>query len=334
LASAEPIGEKLENSMIKSWMWKQRSYREQFQGDEHQGGAGGAAEAQQQDAQAQEGEQNAEGETPEDNPPASEGATAQADEDGEVVITIGDEAPATTEDEIEGKPAPAWVKELRKQTREKDKRIRELEQEKAAREAAQQPQKIAVGEKPTLESCDYDAEKYGEELLAWNERKRKADEQAAVAAAEKQAAAEAWNQKVSAYKASKAALKVHDFDGAEHVVQSTLSQLQQNVILHGVDKPELVVYALGSNPAKAKELAAIKDPVKFAIAVGKLETQLKVTPRNTPPAPERQVRGSTGGATAIDNTLERLEAEADRTGDRSKVIQYKAEQRRKAAEAA
>ena len=124
--------------------------------------------------------------------------------------------------------------------------------------------------------------------------------------------------------------EVDDFDGAEHVVQSTLSQLQQNMIVHAVDKPELVIYALGSNPAKAKELAAIKDPVRFAVAIGKLETQLKVQPRKQPPAPERHVRGTAGGAT-IDNTLERLEAEADRTGDRSKVIAYKREQRAKAA---
>lgn len=318
--------------MNRSWMWKQRSYREQFQGDELNGSAGGAAEAQQQDAQAQDGEQQTEDETSEDNPSAGEGVSAQAaPEDGEVVITIGDETPPASDDEIEGKPAPQWVRELRKADREKAKRIRELEQQVAANQQAQQPQTIQVGEKPTLEGCEYDAEKYGEELLAWSDRKRKADEQAAAARAEQEAVAEAWSKKVEAYKASKATLKVHDFDGAEHVVQSTLSQIQQNVILHGVDKPELVVYALGSNPAKAKELAAIKDPVKFAIAVGKLETQLKVTPRNTPPVPERTVRGSTGGATAVTNQLERLQAEAEKTGDRTKVAAYIREQKRREA---
>lgn len=314
--------------MYKSWIWKQRSYREQFQGDEG-GAAGGAAEAQQQVEQAQADEQT-EGETSEANPPAGEGATAQSADDGEVVITIGDEAPAVSDDEIEGKPAPAWVKDLRKQARELARENRELKQAQQAAQA-QQPQAITVGEKPTLESCDYDAESYAEKLVAWNDLKRKADEQATTARAEQEAAAEAWNKKVSAYNASKTTLKVHDFDGAEHVVQSTLSQLQQNVILHGVDKPELVIYALGSNPAKAKELAAIKDPVKFAIQLGKLETQLKVQPRKDLPLPESKVRGTTAGATAVDNTLARLEAEADRTGDRSKVVAYKREQRSKAA---
>jgi hypothetical protein len=34
------------------------------------------------------------------------------------------------------------------------------------------------------------------------------------------------------------------------------------------------------------------------------------------------VRTTTGGAVAVDNTLERLRAEADRTGDRSHVSAY------------
>jgi hypothetical protein len=324
--------------MNRSWMWKQRSYREQFQGDELNGSAGGAAEARQQDEQAQADEQKPEGETPEDNPSADGGASAQAaPEDGEVVITIGDETPLTNDDEIEGRPAPAWVRDLRKSDREKAKRIRELEQQIAAGQQAQQPQTIQVGEKPTLEGCEYDAEKYGEELLAWNERKRKADEQAAAARAEQEAAAEAWNKKVTAYKSAAAALKVGDFDHAELVVTSLLDRTQQGILLHGPNSADVVAkltYALGSNEVEAKKLAAIKDPIKFAFAAADLIGKIKVQQRNNPPAPERQVRGSTGGATAIDNTLERLEAEADRTGDRSKVIQYKAEQRRKAAQAA
>jgi hypothetical protein len=330
LASVEPIDEQTEETMHKSWMWKQRSYREQFQGDETGSAGGSAGETQQVDASQDQDDEQPEGETPEgEQLPAGEAEDKTAD-DG-VIVTIGDEMPpAATEDEIEGKPAPAWVKELRKEHRELQRQKRDLEQQLAATKQTQQPQTVQVGEKPTLEGCDFDAEKYGEELLAWNERKRKADEQAAAARAEQEAAAAAWNTKVTAYKTAKAALKVDDFDGAEHVVQSTLSQLQQNMIVHAVDKPELVIYALGSNPAKAKELAAIKDPVRFAVAIGKLETQLKVVPRKTPPAPERQVRGTAGGAT-IDNTLERLEAEADRTGDRTKVNQYKREQRAKQA---
>jgi hypothetical protein len=317
--------------MYKSWMWKQRSFREQFQGDEGNGSAGGSAvDAQQVDeSQEQEGEQS-EGETPEGEQSNGEGDDQSAD-DG-VIVTIGDETPpAANDDEIEGKPAPQWVKELRKSDREKAKRIRELEQQVAAGKQAAQPQRIEVGEKPTLESCDYDAEAYGEKLVAWNERKKQVEAQAAKEREEQEAASAAWQKKLDAYRTAGAALKVQDFDGAEHVVRETMSQTQQAVIVSGADKPELVVYALGSNPAKAKELASIKDPVKFAFAVAKLEAQLKVQPRKAPPAPERQVRGTAGGSTGIDNRLAALEAEADRTGDRSKVVAYKREQREKSA---
>lgn len=287
-------------------------------------------EEQQQDEQQQDDQQPGSGETPDDQLPESQGA--QAEEDDEVVVTIGDEAPpAANDDGLDGRPAPQWLKDMRKRDREQAKRIRELEQERAVRDAAAAPQAPAVGEKPTLESCDFDGEAYAEKLLAWTDAKRKADEVAATARAAQEAAQAEWQARKANYNTAKAALRVDDFDGAEHVVRETMSELQQSVILNGADKPELLVYALGRNPAKAKELAAIKDPVKFAFAVAKVETQLKVAPRNTPPAPERQVRGTAGGATAVDNTLARLEAEADITGDRTKVFAYKQQKRREAA---
>lgn len=287
-------------------------------------------EEQQQEEQQQDDQQPEPGETPDDQQPVAQ--DAQAEEDGEVVVTIGDEAPpAANDDEIEGKPAPAWVKELRKTARDLQKRNRELEQAAAAREAAAAPQAPTVGEKPTLESCDFDGEAYAEKLLAWTDAKRKADETAAAARQEQEAAQAEWQKRVDGYNIAKAALKVPDFEDAEHVVQQTMNPTQLGVMLNGADKPELLVYALGRNPAKARELAAIKDPVKFAFAVAKVETQLKVAPRKAPPPAERVIRGSAGGATAVDNTLARLEAEADRTGDRTKVAAYRREQRSKAA---
>jgi hypothetical protein len=315
--------------MYKSWMWKQRSYREQFQDDQGNGGAGGAAAAVSD--QAPVDQQQASGETLDDQQPEDQGNPPIVD-DGEVVVTIGDEAPpAATDDEIEGKPAPAWVKDLRRTARELAKENRELKQAQQAAQQQAAPAAPTVGEKPTLESCDFDGEVYGEKLLAWTEAKRKADEHAAAARTEQEAARAAWQERLTGYNTAKAALKVPDFDDAEQVVRETMSQTQIGVMLNGADKPELLVYALGRNPAKAKELAAIKDPVRFAFAVAKLETQLKVAPRNTPPAPERQVRGTAGGASAVDNVEARLEAEADKTGDRSKLIAYRRDKKSKTA---
>jgi hypothetical protein len=318
--------------MYKSWMWKQRSFREQFNDGTTgstgaaaapAGGEGGEAGAEQQQStdETSQGEQQADQQE------------QQAEEDGEVVVTFGDEPPAaTTDDEIEGKPAPAWVKDLRKQARELARENRELKQAQQATQQQTAPKAEDVGPKPTPEDFDFDAEKFGEALLAWNEKKKVADAKADAIRQEQEAAQAEWNKRIAAYNTAKAKLNVSDFEGAEDVVRQAMSPLQVNVMLDGADKPELLVYALGRNPAKVKELAAIKNPVKFAFALAKLETQLKVQPRATQPPPaERAVRSSAGGATAVDNQLARLEAEADRTGDRSKVIAYKREQRNKAA---
>ena len=70
--------------------------------------------------------------------------------------------------------------------------------------------------------------------------------------------------------------------------------------------------------------------MKFSFAVAKLETQLKVTNRKAPP-PEKTVKTGTGRASAVDSTLERLREEAAKTGDMTKVIAYKRQQRAKAS---
>jgi len=119
---------------------------------------------------------------------------------------------------------------------------------------------------------------------------------------------------------------VRDYDEAEHTVMETLNVTQQGVVLQGAENPALVVYALGKNIKRAKELAAITDPVRFAFAVAKLEAQLKVTPRTKPPAPEKPMPSGTAPVSgATDSTLERLREEAARTGDFSKVVKYKAQ---------
>lgn len=241
-----------------------------------------------------------------------------------VVVTIGDEQPH----EEEHQQAPAWVKELRKSQRELQRENRELKA-RIEQDSTPAQQQIQLGKKPTLEDHDYDTEKFEQSLESWYERKRQADIQTDQARkAQEQQQAE-WQSKLSGYQAAKVALKVNDYDEAEHVATETFSVTQQGVMLQGADNPALVIYALGKNPKKAKELAAITDPVKFAFAIAKLETQLKVTNRKAPPPPEKSIRGTAPVSGAVDSTLERLRNEAERTGDMTKVIRYKAEQRRK-----
>lgn len=247
----------------------------------------------------------------------------QTAEDGEgdsdeVIVSIGEEAPPPEEQTH----APEWVRELRKTNRELQRQNREL-QGKLQSTAQTETKPVVLGKKPSLEDHDYDADKFEVALADWFERKRQADEAQAKQEAEVMNQQKAWQAKLDGYGKAKAELRVKDFEDAEAVAQELFNITQQGVVLQGADNPALVIYALGKNPKKAKELSDIKDPVKFAFAVAKLEKELKVTNRKAAPPPERIVSGTGRVSGAVDSTLERLREEAARTGNMTKVIQYK-----------
>jgi hypothetical protein len=243
-------------------------------------------------------------------------------ESDEVIVSIGEEAPPPEEQTH----APEWVRELRKTNRELQRQNREL-QGKLQSTAQTETKPVVLGKKPSLEEYDYDAEKFEEALTTWFDRKRQADDANARQEAEVMNQQKAWKAKLDNYGKAKAELRVKDFEDAEAVAQELFNVTQQGVMLQGADNPALVVYALGKNPKKAKELSDIKDPVKFAFAVAKLEKELKVTNRRAAPPPERIVSGTGRVSGAVDSTLERLRAEAEKTGNMTKVIQYKAQRR-------
>jgi len=255
-------------------------------------------------------------EIPEEEPQDDEG------EANEVIVSIGEDAPPP-EEQIH---APEWVRELRKTNRELQRQNREL-QGKLQSTAQTETKPVVLGKKPSLEDHDYDTEKYEESLTTWFERKRKTEDATAIQEAEVINQQKAWKAKLDGYGKAKAELRVKDFEDAEAVAQELFNITQQGVVLQGSDNPALVIYALGKNPKKAKELSEIKDPVKFAFAVAKLEKELKVTNRKAAPPPERIVSGTGRSSGAVDSTLERLRAEAERTGNMTKIIQYKAQKR-------
>lgn len=243
-------------------------------------------------------------------------------ESDEVVVSIGEDAPPA-EEEVR---APEWVRELRKTNREKERRIRELEAKLSATTTEIKPV-VTLGPKPKLEDYDYDSDRYEQAIDQWHDRKREHDREAEQALQSEQQQQKAWQAKLDDYGKAKAELKVRDYEDAEETVQQILNVTQQGVVLQGCDNPALVVYALGKNPKKTAELAKLTDPVKFAFAVAKLEKELKVTNRRAAPAPERVVSGTGRSSGAVDSTLERLREEAARTGNMTKVIQYRAQKR-------
>jgi hypothetical protein len=241
-------------------------------------------------------------------------AADDAAEDDEVVVTIGEVDPP----EEDKQAAPEWVRELRRKNREQEKRIKELQSKLEPEVKAS-----TLGAKPTLRDHEWDEEAYERALEAWHEQKRKVESESRAAEEARQAQQVAWNAKRDKYKTSAAELGVKDFEDATAVTVDTLTVTQQGIILQGAKNSAVVMYALGKNVVKLKELAAVKDPVEFAFAIADLEKELKVTKRK-PPSPETVVKAG-GGArpSGVDSKLAALEAEADRTGDRSKVIAYK-----------
>ena len=262
--------------------------------------------------------------------PVAEGETPPAEaEETELVVSIGNEEPTPDPVAEETRQAPEWVKELRKQNREYQKRIRQLERNTQAAPAAQGETNTAPPKKPTLADVDYDTGAYEEKLDGWYKEKAEYDRQANERQKAQEAVKGAWEAKISGYNTAKAELKARDFDDAEAVIADTLSVTQQGIILDGAEKPALLVYALGKNPKKAAELAAITNPVAFAAAIGRLEASLKVTQRKPSAAPEQIPSGNARKTGAVDNTLERLREEAGKTGDFTKVMAYKRQQQKR-----
>lgn len=254
-------------------------------------------------------------------------AEADVEEEQDVLVSIGDELPV--EDE-EAKSAPAWVKNLRREHKAAQRELKQLKSQ-LQRTGTSEPAQVSLPPKPTLESSDYDTERFEANLASWYEQKRVYEQQEAArqsAVAEAQAS---WKQRLDTYQTERNSLKARDYEEAEAVVADTLSITQQGMILSGAEKPALLIYALGKNPKKAAEMAAIQDPVKFAFAVARLETTLKIQNRKPSAAPERSPSGTAPKSGNADSTLERLRAEAERTGDLSKVIAYKRQLKAKRA---
>lgn len=246
-------------------------------------------------------------------------------EDGEIEITLGTAAaPAAEEDDSE---APEWARNLRKVNREQARLIKELERK--AVPAAADSAVPKLGPRPTMADHDYDEEAYGAALDKWYADKKSVDDHEAEQRRKVEDTQREVDRLNDSYRDASTKLRVPDFKAAEDAVKDGLTDAQRGIILHGADDPAKLVYVLGKYPEELKKLASIANPVKFAFAVAKLERDVKVTPRKDKPAPESVVGGGSASKAGSNAQLERLRAEAEKTGDYSKVVAFKAAQRAK-----
>lgn len=250
------------------------------------------------------------------------------DEEEDRVVTIGDSVESDSVEE-EKQEAPPWVKKVRKKNRTLESENKKLQRQL---EALSKPKEVEIklGSKPTLADADYDESVYDQKLTEYYERKQKVELQTTKQAELAKVQNERVQGKITNYVESKKKHNFKDYSEAESIVENTLSQTQQNIIVQGADDSALLVYAMGKNPKKLEELSQIQDPVEFAFKIAKLESQLKVSNRKAPSPEKRVSKGKPNGLGGnSDKKLERLREKAQKTGDYTEVSRYKRSLRNK-----
>lgn len=240
----------------------------------------------------------------------SEQAEEQPDE---YSLRIGDEEiPLTEEDDdhVDGQPAPQWVKDLRKNNREKDKELRELrrqlEEIQSKPAEVQQPQSDALPPKPTLESCDYDEAAFEQAVTDWHEKKSRAEQQKQQQERQQQENIQKFQQRLQKHQERATKLPVKDYRETEEIVRRELPVIQQEILIHAADEgSELIAYALGKNPQLRQRVAAETDPIRAAFLLGQISKQVSLAPKPKKAIkPEPEVRG--GGADAKQDDFNKL----------------------------
>ena len=271
------------------------------------------------EADVQEGGDDLEATELDDEQGEDEGTATEEDKaEPALVVSFGDDE----EDEAEATPV---IRSMRQKLKDQKARIKELEQATVENKAVEA---VQLGEKPTLESVDYDSDKFETALLEWNATKRDMDAEKTAKAEREEAAQSRYMDRLDTYQKAKVSLGAKDFDDAEEVVRESLNTAQQSIIVANAKRPEILIYALGKNPDMLKGLATEQDLASFAFKLGQMESGMKVTGMSKKPTPEKRLKG--GGTPPMGSgskKLEQLRTEAEKTGDYSKVTAYKKQMR-------
>lgn len=280
--------------------------------------------------------------------PASDAVADQAESEGEETETEGDEEEDEVVVEVEGETPdpeeeqeqhsnPNLVKDLRKQIKERNRRIKELEKKRKEEEAEENPALKPLRKKPTLadpgtgkESDSYDSEVYERELDKWKDEEAAHKSAKAEEETKQKQEQESWNKTVEQYNERKANFKAPDFDEVESELKESLDVRKQAMIVKYTSNPEVVTYAIGKRPELLKKLSEEKDLAQFLADVVNLSNKVSVKSRKVTTSPETRVTNATAPTNAgPDKKRQQLVAQADATGDFTALIEY--DEKRKAA---
>lgn len=241
----------------------------------------------------------------------------ESDDSADDVLEFSFDDDGEDKDEFAGQPAPEWVKEVRKENRELKRQLKQ-------RESQQHEQQQVLREKPTLDAHEYDSDAYEQDYAAWLSEKSQHEAKAQAEQQKYKHYDERYNSSVEAVRA-----KVADYDEIEQSIIDTVPAPRQALIKMLVDDPARMVVALGKSPAQLEKLAGLDD-IQFAKQIVLMEQQMSSTSKsrnqNKPKPKTHELEGAAGGA---DTRLAKLEAEADRTNDRSALIAYRKQMKNK-----
>ena len=273
-------------------------------------------DAEQVDNELLDDEQDIEDGQDDEQDADGEEAESQDDSDDDALdFSFDDDGDSS--DPFKGQEAPEWVKKVREENRELKRQLKQRE--------SQQFEQQVLREKPTLDDHDYDSDAFEQDYAQWLTEKQHVDAQVHAERQKYQQYHERYKADVDAIKA-----KAPDYDEVELSVVDVLSEQKQGLLQMLVENPAKVVYALGKNsPAQLERLSKLDD-IQFAKQIVLMEMQMssktKSRNQNKPKPKTHELEGAAGGA---DTRLAKLEAEADRTGDRSKVAAYKKQMKSK-----
>ncbi|EMN1549305.1 phage capsid protein [Enterobacter kobei] len=226
----------------------------------------------------------------------------------EYSLRVGDEEISLTEeddDHVDGQPAPQWVKDLRKNNRDKDKELRELRRQlemiQAKPAEVQQPQSDVIPPMPKFEdfySEDIPEEAFEKAVAYWHENKSRVEQTKQQQQRQQQENIQKFQKRLEQHNERATKLPVKDYRETEEVVRRELPVIQQEILIHAADEgSELIAYALGKNPQLRQRVAAETDPIRAAFLLGQISKQVSLAPKpKKATKPEPEVRG--GGADA------------------------------------
>ena len=273
----------------------------------------------------QEPVEQIEDEIPEDediDPESPDGEAEESTEEAEELAVTFEGVDAEEEEE----KGESWVTQLRKNDREKTKRLKELEREL---EMVKSGGKLdELGQEPTIENPtgnpadEYDTEKFKQAYSAWIKKKAEHEKRAEAQKNQERQAQEQWNARLAEYGKQKSSIRVADYEEAESEVTTILSEAQQSVLVKAAKNSALMVYGLGKNRKLLEELAKKTDLVEFTWAAAQLEMKMQSNKKPSVPPPEKTVSGGRAAPTGGRN-LDSLKAKADKSGDWTEYLAAK-----------